>query len=71
MNNYVSIGVDALVTLNFHNRRQSWPWFFANRIVNKVGVTDALSGLLSYSQNFLMHSTLIVFIVTCFFTNET
>ncbi|XP_046569665.1 diacylglycerol kinase epsilon-like [Haliotis rubra] len=35
MNNYASIGVDALVTLNFHKRRESWPWLFANRLINK------------------------------------
>lgn len=36
MNNYASLGVDALVTLNFHKRRQNWPRIFANRIINKV-----------------------------------
>ena len=36
MNNYASIGVDALVTLNFHRHRESRPSLFGSRIVNKV-----------------------------------
>lgn len=34
MNNYFSIGCDALVTLNFHRQRSKL--FFANRLLNKV-----------------------------------
>jgi diacylglycerol kinase (ATP) len=34
MNNYFSVGCDALVTLNFHRRRNSM--YFANRLINKV-----------------------------------
>jgi diacylglycerol kinase (ATP) len=34
MNNYISVGCDALVTLNFHRQRNNL--FFANRILNKV-----------------------------------
>lgn len=36
MNNYASIGVDALVTLNFHRQRESRPWLFAHRLINKL-----------------------------------
>ena len=37
MNNYASIGVDALVTLNFHKHRESRPALFGSRLINKVG----------------------------------
>lgn len=34
LNNYLSVGCDALVTLNFHRQRNTS--YFANRIFNKV-----------------------------------
>lgn len=36
MYNYLSVGVDALVTLNFHRARQSPFYIFSNRSINKV-----------------------------------
>ncbi|CAF92675.1 unnamed protein product, partial [Tetraodon nigroviridis] len=37
MNNYFSVGPDALMALNFHAHREKTPSFFSSRIVNKVG----------------------------------
>ncbi len=36
MNNYVSVGCDALLTLNFHRQRKSNPFWFSSRIFNKA-----------------------------------
>ncbi|KAG7158641.1 diacylglycerol kinase epsilon-like isoform X2 [Homarus americanus] len=36
MNNYLSVGVDALVTLNFDWARQSPFYIFSNRLINKM-----------------------------------
>lgn len=38
VNNYASVGVDALVTLNFHRHRESQPMLFGSRIINKVPI---------------------------------
>lgn len=36
MYNYLSVGVDAQVTLNFHRTRESRFYLFSHRIFNKV-----------------------------------
>lgn len=36
MNNYFSVGPDALMALNFHVHREKTPSFFSSRIINKV-----------------------------------
>ncbi|ESN99030.1 hypothetical protein HELRODRAFT_95052 [Helobdella robusta] len=36
INNYMSIGVDAQVALNFHHHREMRPIFFRNRFINKL-----------------------------------
>uniref|UniRef100_A0A673FVJ9 Diacylglycerol kinase n=1 Tax=Sinocyclocheilus rhinocerous TaxID=307959 RepID=A0A673FVJ9_9TELE len=36
MNNYFSVGPDALMALNFHAHREKTPSFFSSRIINKM-----------------------------------
>lgn len=36
MYNYISIGVDSLITLNFHRARESKFYIFSHRIINKL-----------------------------------
>ncbi|XP_054641225.1 diacylglycerol kinase epsilon isoform X2 [Dunckerocampus dactyliophorus] len=36
MNNYFSVGADALMALNFHTHREKTPSFFSSRIINKA-----------------------------------
>ncbi|XP_061686638.1 diacylglycerol kinase epsilon [Syngnathoides biaculeatus] len=36
MNNYFSVGPDALMALNFHTHREKTPSFFTSRIINKA-----------------------------------
>jgi len=36
VNSYASVGVDALVALNFHRHRESQPMLFGSRIINRV-----------------------------------
>ena len=53
MNNYISVGCDALVTLNFHRQRNSQ--FFANRIFNKVKKNCIFFGDLLVIKIFLQY----------------
>lgn len=41
MNNYFSVGPDALMALNFHAHREKTPSFFSSRIINKVGPSES------------------------------
>lgn len=36
MNNYLGVGCDAGVALNFHRQRQTRPELFTSRLLNKV-----------------------------------
>ena len=36
MNNYLGVGCDAGVALNFHRHRESRPELFMSRVINKV-----------------------------------
>ena len=36
MNNYLGVGCDAGVALNFHRQRESQPELFNSRLINKV-----------------------------------
>lgn len=42
MYNYLSIGVDAQVTLDFHRARESPFYLFSSRIFNKVSIIDSI-----------------------------
>ena len=66
MNNYASLGVDALVTLNFHKHRQIRPALFTSRIVNKVQNTSPAPSLLTY----YIHSNRAVEINSMVYVNQ-
>ena len=44
MNNYMGIGVDAKVSLDFHNMRNSFPDWFRSQFGNKVRLRLRLCG---------------------------
>uniref|UniRef100_A0A183IV78 Diacylglycerol kinase n=1 Tax=Soboliphyme baturini TaxID=241478 RepID=A0A183IV78_9BILA len=58
MNNYLSVGVDALVTLNFHHRRKHLPRVMSGRFINKLlfftyGTKDVLERACRNLQDFV------------------
>ena len=69
MNNYLGIGCDAGIALNFHRQRETRPELFKSRIINKVATkrmsttfTHAVSGTL---EEDCYYSFLVVAIVVC------
>ena len=52
MNNYFSVGPDALMALNFHTHREKTPSFFSSRIINKVRVWTASFAYINHVQIF-------------------
>ena len=59
MNNYCSMGVDALVTLHFHRQRESKPWLFAHRLINKV-LSWIEAGFFSIKINFFFFNQVFI-----------
>ena len=51
MNNYLGIGVDAKVSLDFHNIRNSFPDWFRSQIGNKVLPMSCMRALQLHSRN--------------------
>ena len=60
MNNYASIGVDALVTLNFHKHRESRPALFGSRLINKVRIKTLLIFAVQRTSTRCIHSEFVV-----------
>lgn len=42
MNNYLGVGCDAGVALNFHRQRESRPALFQSRFINKVSTKQPM-----------------------------
>lgn len=54
MYNYISVGVDAQVTLNFHRTRESRFYLFSHRIFNKVFFCRINQSFCLYRSNLMI-----------------
>ena len=63
MNNYLGIGCDAGIALNFHRQRETRPELFKSRIINKVA-TKCMSTTFSHAvSDTLSRRILLIFLL--------